>query len=123
MTIPQNISISIDLNKIDEKFVVAGKNGARYIDVKLVNSPNNEYGSDYFVSQQLPKKVREEVKASGGEYPKTAILGNGNAWQVLEGKTNDNKPQRDSAPSSMAVGTNPFAKAAAPVSGSDDMPF
>lgn len=86
MTIPSNISLSINLDNIDEKYIVQGKNG-RYLDVKLVNTPNSQYGNDYFVSQQLPKSVRDEVKASGGEYPKTPILGNAKAWGVMDGKT------------------------------------
>lgn len=92
MTIPSNISLSIDLNKIDDQFITKGKNGARYLDLKLVNTPDSQYGNDYFVSQQLPKAVRDEVKASGGEYPKTAILGNAKAWGVMDGKT-AGKPQ------------------------------
>jgi len=91
MNIPKSVSISIDLNKIDEQYIIQGKNGARYVDLKLVNSPDNQYGSDYFVSQGLPKNVRDQVKASGGEYPKTPIVGNGNAWQIMEGKLNSNK--------------------------------
>jgi hypothetical protein len=91
MNIPKSISISIDLNKIDEQYIIPGKNGARYVDLKLVNSPDNQYGSDYFVSQGLPKNVRDQVKSSGGEYPKTPIVGNGNAWQIMEGKLNANK--------------------------------
>lgn len=91
MNIPKSISISIDLNKIDEQYIIQGKNGARYVDLKLVNSPDNQYGSDYFVSQGLPKNVRDQIKASGGEYPKTPIVGNGNAWQIMEGKLNSNK--------------------------------
>lgn len=88
MTIPKSLSLSIDLNKIDEKYVVKGKDGARYLDLKMVNTPDNQYGNDYFVSQGLPKNVREEVKESGGEWPKTPILGNGKAWQCMEGKVN-----------------------------------
>ena len=111
MNIPQNLTISIDLNKIDEQYIIKGKNGARYVDLKLVNSPENQYGADYFVSQGLPKAVRDEVKASGSEWPKTPIVGNGNAWQCMEGKLNSNKSSNDSAPS-----------ASAPVA-NDDMPF
>ncbi len=91
MTIPKSISISIDLNKIDQQYIVEGKNGARYLDVKLVNTPDNQYGNDYLVSQSLPKEVREQVKASGGEYPKTPILGNAKAWEVMGGKANTTK--------------------------------
>jgi hypothetical protein len=112
MNIPQNITISIDLNKVDEQYITKGKNGARYLDVKLVNSPDNQYGSDYFVSQSLPKAVREEVKASGGEWPKTPILGNGSAWQCMEGRVNDNKPSKAAAVADNATSVS-----------NDDMPF
>lgn len=95
MTIPSSISISINLDKIDEQYVINGKNG-RYIDIKLVNTPNSQYGNDYFVSQQLPKAVRDEVKANGGDYPQTPILGNAKAWGVLAGQTAD-KPEASKA--------------------------
>ena len=111
MNIPQNLTISIDLNKIDEQYIIKGKNGARYVDLKLVNSPDNQYGADYFVSQGLPKSVREEVKASGGDWPKTPIVGNGNAWQCLAGTINTNKPSKDSEPAQSAQVAQ------------DDMPF
>ena len=114
MNIPQNLTISIDLNKIDEQYIIKGKNGARYVDLKLVNSPENQYGSDYFVSQALPKAVRDEVKASGKEWPKTPIVGNGNAWQCMAGTLNANKPSKDEVSASGAVQTS---------SVSDDMPF
>lgn len=86
MTIPSNLTLSINLDKIDEQFIIEGKNG-RYVDLKLVNTPESAYNNDYFVSQQLPKAVRDEVKANGGDYPKTPILGNAKAWGVLDGKT------------------------------------
>ena len=99
MNIPSNVSISIDLNKIDEQYIVQGKNGARYIDLKLVNTPTSAYGNDYFVSQQLPKAVRHEVKASGGEYPKTAILGNAKAWGLMDGKPAGKAASKDESDS------------------------
>ena len=114
MNIPQNITISIDLNKIDEQYIIQGKNGARYVDLKLVNSPENQLGADYFVSQGLPKNVREEIKASGSEWPKTPIVGNGNAWQCMEGKLNAN---RSSKSTSTAVADG------ATSASNNDMPF
>lgn len=113
MNIPQNITFSINLDKIDEQYIVKGKNGARYLDLKLVNTPDNQYGSDYMVSQALPKAVREQVKASGGDYPKTPILGNGNAWQCAAGKLNTNKGERGQE----------SPAAAAPAASDDGMPF
>lgn len=109
MNIPQNLTISIDLNKIDEQYIIQGKNGARYVDLKLVNSPDNQFGSDYFVSQALPKNVREEIKASGAEWPKTPIVGNGNAWQIAGGTLNTNKQSKSEAPASSEPSTDmPF---------------
>lgn len=113
MTIPKSISISIDLNKIDEKYLTLGKNGGRYLDLKLVNTPDNEYGNDYFASQGLPKNVRDKVKETGGEYPKTPILGNAKAWQCLDGRANESLGQQK-APNSPE--SNSFAPA-------NDMPF
>lgn len=110
MNIPASISISIDLNKIDEQYVVKGKNGARYLDLRLVNTPTNQYGSDYMATQSLPKSVRDEIKASGGKWPQTPILGNASAWQCMEGKLNSNKGNK-SAPAPVAQDAN------------DDMPF
>jgi len=108
MNIPASLSISINLDKIDYRYIVKGKNGARYLDLRLVNTPDSQYGNDYMVTQSLPKAVRDEVKNSGGQWPKTPILGNGNAWQCMEGKLNST--QKNSAP-------------AAEVSNDDDMPF
>lgn len=116
MNIPASLSISINLDKIDEKYVITGKNGARYLDLRLVNTPDNAYGSDYMVTQSLPKSVRDEVKASGGEYPRTPILGNGNAWQCAAGTLNTNKPSRGEE--------TPSVEAPAPASNSgSDLPF
>lgn len=107
MTIPKSISISIDLNKIDQSYIINGKNGQKYLDLRLVNTPDNQYGNDYMVSQALPKAVREEVKNSGGDYPKTPILGNGKAWQCMDGSTNKGgNSQPKPEPASSGFGSN-----------------
>jgi len=93
MTIPKSITFSIDLNKIDESYVTKGKDGARYLDLKMVNTPDNPYGYDYFVSQQLPKAVRTQIKESGGDYPQTPIVGNAKAWEVMGGSSNEGQQQ------------------------------
>ena len=108
MTIPKSLSISIDLNKIDQQYIVEGKNGARYLDLKLVNTPDNEYGNDYFASQSLPKNVRDQVKATGGEYPKTPILGNAKAWETMGGKANTSKQGGSTQEPSSQVNDMPF---------------
>lgn len=108
MTIPKSISISIDLNKIDQSYIINGKNGQKYLDLRLINTPDNQYGNDYMVSQALPKAVREEVKNSGGDYPKTPILGNGKAWQCMDGSTNKGGNEPSQAPSSPKPVTEGF---------------
>lgn len=114
MNIPKSISISIDLTKIDKSYIVKGKNGGQYLDLRLVNTPTNQYGSDYMVTQALPKSVRDEVKAAGGDYPKTPILGNGSAWQCMEGVLNSNK-------SGGAESTTPESSSSS--NQDDDLPF
>ena len=40
-TIPKIISLSINLSKIDRSRIVEGKDGAKYVDVTLVNTANS----------------------------------------------------------------------------------
>lgn len=63
------ISIKIDVMKIDKARLFAGKNGAKYLDVLLIESPNNEYGNDYVAVQEVSKEERNAGKRG-------AILGN-----------------------------------------------
>jgi len=57
----------------------------------------------------LPKEVRDQVKASGGEYPKTPILGNAKAWEVMGGKANTSKQgQSTEEPKSTQTTDLPF---------------
>ena len=77
MAIPKIVRVSINLDKIDEKFVVKGKKG-RYLNVALINTPDSPYGNDYMASQDLTKEARE-----AGE--RGAILGNAQAWNLGEG--------------------------------------
>lgn len=78
-SLPKTISVSINLSKIDPQYIVEGKEGAKYINLRLVNTPNSEYGHDFMVTQDLDKTSREAAKASGN-WPKTPILGNGKAY-------------------------------------------
>lgn len=88
MSIPKELTGSINLTKIDKSFVTKGKNGDVYLDLRFVNTPDNKYGSDYMITQALPKSVRDQVKATGGEYPETPILGNAKAWKLELGVKN-----------------------------------
>lgn len=105
-TLPKIISASIDLSKIDQSKVVEGRNGARYADVTLVNTPGNQYGKDYLVKQDFGKEAREQKI-------ETPILGNAKAFLIDQGRPCG----QDSAP---------VAPAPAPAPGKsqlDDLPF
>jgi hypothetical protein len=77
--IPKIISASIDLSKIDQSKVVEGRNGAKYVDVTLVNTPGNQYGKDYLVKQDFGKEAREQRV-------ETPILGNAKAFLLDQGE-------------------------------------
>ena len=64
------ISAKIDVTKIDKAKLFEGKNGAKYLDIVLMESPNNAYGNDYMVVQSVSKEERLAGKRG-------AILGNG----------------------------------------------
>jgi hypothetical protein len=63
------IVAKIDVNKIDVSKLFPGKNGAKYLDVCLIETPNNQYGDSHMVVQSVSK----EERAAG---IKGAILGN-----------------------------------------------
>lgn len=92
--IPKIISASIDLSKIDPSKVVEGRNGAKYVDLTLVNTPGNQYGKDYLVKQDFGKEAREQKV-------ETPILGNAKAFLIDQGQTSDSagSPPPDPSPS------------------------
>jgi len=59
----------IDLTKVDRSKLFAGKNGAKYLDLAFIETPNNQYGDSHMVVQSVSK----EDRAKG---IKGAILGN-----------------------------------------------
>lgn len=81
MPIPQAISLSINLDMIDKNQIIEGKKG-RYINIRLVNTPDNQYGYDYFVAQDIPKELREQ----GLRGP---ILGNARAYGLDQGQPSE----------------------------------
>lgn len=59
----------IDVTKIDKELLFTGKNGAKYLDIVLWESPDDKYGNDYRIDQGVNKEARAAGK-------KGAILGN-----------------------------------------------
>jgi hypothetical protein len=68
------IKLSIDVSKIDKDKLYKGKKGT-YLNVALIDTPDNQYGNDFMVVQDIPKEDREAGQ-------KGAILGNGKNWDA-----------------------------------------
>ena len=83
------IRIKIDVKKLDKSAFFAGKNGALYADITLMENRGgpDRFGNDYMVVQDLGKERR-----LAGE--KGAILGNGKAY--VHGKpAQAHQPEQD----------------------------
>ena len=50
------ITAKIDVTKINKNKLFKGKNGAMYLDIVLIDTPNNQYGNDYMVVEQGTKE-------------------------------------------------------------------
>lgn len=91
------INLKIDVNKIDKAKLFKGEKGT-YLDVVLIETPDNQYGSDYMVVQSVSKEERAQgVKGN--------ILGNGKIFV----------PQEDNNTSSESKANDPIEE--------DDLPF
>lgn len=83
------IVAKINVIKIDKSKLFDGKNGAKYLDVCLIETPNDQYGNDYMAVQGVSKEERDAGKR--GE-----ILGN--AKIMGGGQRRQSPPQGRSAP-------------------------
>ena len=75
---PQTITGSIDVSKIDKQFITE-VNGKKYVNIRLKFTPDNKYGNDYMVVQDVDKNTRIRCKETGN-WPDTPILGNCKVW-------------------------------------------
>lgn len=82
------ITAKIDCAKIDKSALFEGKNGAKYLDIILKETPDSKFGNDYMVVQSISKERRD----AGERGP---ILGNAKIWgdkPAGVGKTATKKP-------------------------------
>lgn len=98
--LPKIVRVNVNLDKIDEKFIVKGKKG-RYVNLALINTPDSQYGNDYMVSQDLPKEARD-----AGE--RGAIVGNAQAWNLGEGTPATKLNKAEGRPAADDGGDLPF---------------
>lgn len=72
------IRLKINLTKVDESAVFVGRNGARYLDLCVIENRNgpDQFGNDYMVAQDIGKdrRLRGERGPILGN-GKTAVLG------------------------------------------------
>ena len=101
MSIAKSIGGSIDVTKIDKAHITADEKGRKWLRLRLINTPESNYESDYMIVQDIPKELRDEGQ-------KGAILGNGKAWGPGEG--------------AMARRNGEAASQTKPI-GEDDLPF
>ena len=102
----------IDVMKIRKEILFAGKNGAKYLDFVLLESPDNAYGNDFMVTQSISKEERE----AGVKGP---ILGNAKFLKGKPGAAARPAP-RQTAP---ATGFTKAEVQDGPGAEKDDLPF
>ena len=103
---PTSLSGSICLDKIDKQYIYE-YNGKKYANLRLKFTPDNQFGNDYMITQDVDKDTREQCKSTG-QWPQTPILGNLKAWS-----NNQSRPTQAAAPSPSAP----------PASNDDNLPF
>jgi hypothetical protein len=89
--VAKTVIASIDVTKIDKSKCFQGKNGALYLDLVLINTPDNQYGNTYMAVQGVSKEEREQGV-------KGAILGNAKVFGAGEGTANTGGNGGGSAP-------------------------
>ncbi len=98
--VAKTVIVSINLDKIDKSKAFNGKNG-NYIDVVLINTPDNQYGNTYMAVQGVSKEDREAgIK---GE-----ILGNGKVFGAGEGSANAGGGASEGGSKAAPTGGNDF---------------
>lgn len=70
------ITVSIDVTKMDKTRFYKGKKGT-YVNLTLIESPNDQYGNTHLVVQSSTKEEREE----GLKMP---IIGNAKDFKILD---------------------------------------
>jgi hypothetical protein len=83
----------LDCTKILKEHLFSGKNGAKYLDIVLIETPDNRFGDNFMITQSLPKSERDK----GVRGP---ILGNAKYLGGAPGTTQPTHPTAGSAAAS-----------------------
>jgi len=113
-----NLSFTIDLNKISEKRIRTKdkngnpyKDGARYLDLVLIETPNSKHDTDFMISESVTKEERAQKKWG-------AVLGNGKYFGSARQQPRTQQDNRSAQPSAGASDVPPE-----PAPEGDDVPF
>lgn len=108
------IRIKLNVSKIDKTALFEGKNGAKYLDLPLMENRNgpDQYGNTHMCVQDLGK----ERRLAGEKGP---ILGNGKTIGTVQ--PSRPAPESDSGP--VKTFMKPQAQTSAPADESQDVPF
>ena len=78
------IAVKIDVTKIEKQRLFDGKNGAKWLDILLIPTPDNKFGNSHMAVQAVSK----EERLAGTRGP---ILGNAKVY-APRGKTEPKTP-------------------------------
>jgi hypothetical protein len=107
------IAAKIDVTKIDKSRLFQGKNGAKYLDVILLETEGSQYGDHFMVKESVTKEEREANPKAG------TILGNA---KFLRGNPRGGSSRQ--RPNTYPTGTKPDTTGdAPPPNDGDDVPF
>ena len=53
------ITVKIDVTKIEKQRLFEGKNGAKWLDILLIPTPDNKFGNSHMAVQSVSKEERE----------------------------------------------------------------
>lgn len=99
------ITVRIDVTKIDKSRLFKGQKGT-YLDIVLVETPDDQYGNSHMVVQSVSKEERQQGVRG-------AILGNAKSWPSRRANGDEEAGSKRSNPQPVA----------APTGGDEDVPF
>ncbi len=88
------IAIKIDVTKIDKARLFAGKNGAKYLDAILIETPDNKYGDSHMIVQSVSKEERQ-AGVRGAILGNAKTLGGGGSTQAPKAQHAKQEPQEN----------------------------
>ena len=110
MHIPKRLTVRVNLDAVLKEHIYNGKKG-KYLNLVLFNTPENQFGDDYVVKQDIAEDQRPPDGAP--------ILGNAKAWNPDGGQKNFNGGQQVNGASPAVAPPAPPA----PNANDDGLPF